>query len=49
MFGLRGWQIMYIAEGVPTVLVGLLTLFVLTDRPAQARFPTAAEKEWLTA
>ena len=40
---------MYIAEGVPTVLVGLLTLFVLTDRPAQARFLTAAEKEWLTA
>jgi len=49
MFGLRGWQIMYIAEGVPTVLVGLLTLFVLTDRPAQAKFLTAAEKEWLIA
>jgi ACS family tartrate transporter-like MFS transporter len=49
MFGLKGWQIMYIAEGVPTVLVGLLTLFVLTDRPAQAKFLTAAEKEWLTA
>src|SRR5947199_241379 len=38
-----------VAEGVPTVLVGLLTLFVLTDRPAQAKFLTAAEKEWLTA
>ena len=49
MYGLKGWQIMYIAEGVPTVLVGLLTLFVLTDRPAQAKFLTAAEKEWLTA
>jgi ACS family tartrate transporter-like MFS transporter len=49
MFGLKGWQIMYIAEGVPTVFVGLLTLFVLTDRPAQAKFLTAAEKEWLTA
>src|SRR5881398_55869 len=32
--GLRGWQIMYIAEAVPTVVVGLLTLLVLTDRPA---------------
>jgi MFS transporter, ACS family, tartrate transporter len=49
MWGLKGWQIMYIAEGVPTVLVGLLTLFVLTDRPAQAKFLTVAEKEWLTA
>src|SRR4030081_1083699 len=49
LFGLRGWQIMYIAEGVPTVLIGILTLFVLTDRPAQASFLTAEEKAWLTA
>jgi MFS transporter, ACS family, tartrate transporter len=48
-FGLRGWQIMYIAEGIPTVLIGLLTLFVLTDRPAQAKFLTEEEKAWLTA
>src|SRR5438128_8709147 len=40
LWRLRGWQIMYIAEGVPTVLVGLLTLLVLTDRPAQAKFLT---------
>jgi ACS family tartrate transporter-like MFS transporter len=45
--GLRGWQIMYIAEGLPTVLIGIVTLFVLTDRPEQARFLTAAEKSWL--
>jgi MFS transporter, ACS family, tartrate transporter len=32
--------------GVPTVLIGLLTLFVLTDRPAQAEFLTVPEKEW---
>ena len=48
LFGLRGWQIMYLAEGVPTVLVGLLTLLVLTDRPDQARFLTDQEKQWLT-
>src|SRR5438270_8847219 len=47
LFGLRGWQIMYIAEGVPTVLIGILTLFVLTDRPAQAKFLTVEEKTWL--
>src|ERR1043165_4342376 len=40
---------MYIAEGVPTVLLGLVTLFVLTDRPAQAKFLTAEEKAWLSA
>jgi ACS family tartrate transporter-like MFS transporter len=48
LFGLRGWQIMFIAEGVPTVLVGIATLFVLTDRPEQARFLSEAEKTWLS-
>jgi MFS transporter, ACS family, tartrate transporter len=47
--GLHGWQIMYIAEAVPTLLIGVVTLFLLTDRPEQARFLTAAEKTWLAA
>src|ERR1700721_3180635 len=29
----RGWQWVYIAEGIPTVVIGLVTLLVLTDRP----------------
>jgi ACS family tartrate transporter-like MFS transporter len=45
--GLRGWQHMYILEGIPTVLIGILVLFVLTDRPEQAKFLTAEEKSWL--
>jgi len=49
LWGLRGWQIMFIVEGVPTVLIGIVTLAVLTDRPAQATFLTEAEKAWLTA
>src|SRR5947208_6284129 len=49
LWGLRGWQIMYIAEGVPTVIVGLITFLVLTDRPAQAKFLTVEEKTWLSA
>jgi MFS transporter, ACS family, tartrate transporter len=48
LFGLHGWQVMYIAEAIPTVLIGVLTLFVMTDRPEQARFLTAEEKTWLT-
>jgi ACS family tartrate transporter-like MFS transporter len=47
-FGLRGWQIIYLAEATPTVLIGILTLFVLTDKPEQARFLTIEEKSWLT-
>src|SRR3954464_88660 len=48
LFGLRGWQIMYLAEGIPTVIVGIATFFVLTDRPDQAKFLTAEEKGWLS-
>jgi ACS family tartrate transporter-like MFS transporter len=47
LFGLKGWQIMYIAEAVPTVVIGVITFFVLTDRPAQAKFLTAEERNWL--
>jgi ACS family tartrate transporter-like MFS transporter len=45
--GLRGWQHMYILEGIPTVLIGIVVLFVLTDKPEQASFLTAPEKAWL--
>src|SRR5271155_4813443 len=37
LLGLKGWQLMYIAEAVPTVLMGVATFFVLTDRPEQAK------------
>jgi MFS transporter, ACS family, tartrate transporter len=47
MLGLRGWQIMYIAEALPTVILGVATLFIMTDRPEQATFLTADEKTWL--
>jgi ACS family tartrate transporter-like MFS transporter len=47
--GLKGWQIMYIAEGIPTVIIGIVTLFVLTDKPEQAKFLTREEKDWLAA
>ena len=49
MFNLRGWQIMYIAEGIPTIIAGIATLFIMTDKPEQAKFLTAEEKAWLTA
>ena len=49
MFGLKGWQIMYIAEGIPTIIGGFLTLLIMIDRPEQAKFLTAEEKAWLSA
>ena len=47
LFGLRGWQLMYLFEAIPTVLIGVVTLFVMTDRPEQAKFLTLEEKTWL--
>src|SRR5436853_1344177 len=44
LFGLKGWQVMFIAEAVPTVACGIVTLFLLTDKPHQARFLTEAER-----
>jgi len=49
LFGLRGWQVMYIAEAIPTVVIGVITFFVLTDKPEQAKFLTAEERNWLVA
>jgi ACS family tartrate transporter-like MFS transporter len=46
--GLHGWQHMFLLEGLPTVLIGIVVLFVLTDKPDQAKWLTAAEKLWLT-
>ena len=49
LFGLKGWQVMYIAEAIPTLVIGVITYFVLTDRPEQAKFLTAEERNWLVA
>lgn len=45
--GLAGWQWLFIGEGLPAVVLGLLTLRVLTDRPEQAQWLPAREREWL--
>jgi ACS family tartrate transporter-like MFS transporter len=47
--GLVGWQWIYVAWGIPAVLLGLAALFALTDWPQQARWLTAEEREALLA
>jgi len=42
---LDGWQWVFLVEGLPAVLLGLAVPFVLTDRPRQARWLTAAERD----
>jgi ACS family tartrate transporter-like MFS transporter len=46
--GLAGWQWLFLAEGLPSVLLGVAVLFLLTDRPEQAQWLPAAEQTWLT-
>jgi len=46
-FGLAGWQWLFLVEGAPAVLMGVAVPFLLTDRPAQAQWLTAAERAWL--
>ncbi len=45
--GLRGWQWMFILEGVPAVLLGLFCLFVLSDKPLNAPWLDSDQKAWL--
>jgi ACS family tartrate transporter-like MFS transporter len=47
VMGLKGWQWIYIAWGIPAVLLGVLVFFFLTDRPRQARWLTEEEREAL--
>jgi D-galactonate transporter len=45
--GLAGWKWLYLLEGLPSVVVGVLVLFVLDDGPEKAKWLTASEKELL--
>ena len=45
--GLHGWQWLYVMEGGPAVLLGVLCLLLLTDHPADATWLSGAQKDWL--
>lgn len=45
--GLASWQWMFLLEGLPAAIAGVLTLFYLQDEPAQARWLTTEQREWL--
>lgn len=47
LFGLKGWQTMFILEGIPAILMGISVLYVLYDSPAKARWLSEREREVL--
>jgi sugar phosphate permease len=49
VFGLEGWQWMFIVEGLPACILGIVTLYMLTDRPSDARWLTPGERAALEA
>lgn len=47
LLGWRGWQWLFLIEGLPSVVLGMALYFWLTDRPAHAAWLSAEEKTWL--
>ena len=45
--GLKGWQWLFIFEGVPTIITGILVLRWLTDTPEKAEWLEPEERTWL--
>ena len=47
VMGLPGWWWMFVLEGVPAVLLGVALYLLLPDRPRNARWLSAEQKDWL--
>ena len=45
--GISGWRWMFILEGIPAIIFGIVTLFYLTDWPHQAKWLPEDERQWL--
>jgi nitrate/nitrite transporter NarK len=46
---LRGWQWLFLIEGIPSVIIGIIALVFLDDGPQTAHWLSAEERELLTA
>jgi ACS family tartrate transporter-like MFS transporter len=47
--GLADWQMLYVLEAVPAIILGFFVLKYLTDKPAQAEWLQPEERDWLIA
>ena len=45
--GLGGWRWLFILEGIPPILLGIVALFWLTDWPREARWLPGEERAWI--
>ncbi len=47
--GIPGWRWLFLLEGVPAIILGIATLFVLPDRPNEVRWLQPNERDWIAA
>ncbi|MFJ8863383.1 MFS transporter [Streptomyces sp. NPDC102451] len=48
LFGLEGWRVMFLGVSIPAILLGVVAWFYLIDKPADAKWLTPEERDWLT-
>lgn len=46
-FGLESWRWVFILQGLPPIAIGLWVLVYLADRPAEAKWLSPQERDWL--
>ncbi len=46
--GLKGWRWLFILEGIPAIVFGVITVFYLTDWPREASWLPQEERDWIS-
>jgi ACS family tartrate transporter-like MFS transporter len=47
--GMAGWRWVFVVEGIPAILLGVVVYYFLTDRPQDAKWLSEDERNWLAA
>ena len=47
-FAIEGWRWLFFLEGIPAILLGIVAFFFLPNRPNQARWLTADQRQWIS-
>jgi ACS family tartrate transporter-like MFS transporter len=47
IYGLKGWQWLFLLEGLPAMVLGISVIFYLNNRPETTRWLAPAERDWL--